>query len=121
MTKDDAIKVIEETRSFWEAEAAKAFSAKKPQVYAVAMHTERQFKKLIDAFRALPDAGWRDISIAPKDGTRILLAMTDRLGEQMVYEGRWNEDQKQFTSTNGFLIFDNCTHWMPLPPPPEKA
>jgi hypothetical protein len=105
MTKDDAIKAIENYPATLEFNGMTFINR----------------ESAIEVLNALPDAGWRDISEAPKDGSRILLAMKDRTGEQMVYEGRWNDKKKHFTSTNGFLLFDNCTHWMPLPPPPEKA
>lgn len=64
---------------------------------------------------------WQDISTAPKVGVILLglpIAGNLREDDRRVYEGRWNEDQKTFTSVNGFLLLSVATHWMPLPPPP---
>lgn len=67
---------------------------------------------------------WQSIETAPKDGTVILLgcppvgAMKDPRSRR-VYEGRWHDAQKTFTSVNGFLLLSVATHWMPLPEPPN--
>ena len=71
---------------------------------------------------------WRPIASAPKDGTRILLAV---LGTILI--GKWSDEAKFFGGESGqaWQIFecDNdeyyseatqmATHWMPLPDPPK--
>lgn len=64
---------------------------------------------------------WQTIDTAPRDGTRILIAVDERFGVISVREGRWNKEQNAFTSPNGFLLFTSATHWMPLPPPPSGS
>ncbi len=71
---------------------------------------------------------WKQIETAPKGpcgdclNTVILLslpaigALKDP-GARRVYEGRWNELQKTFTSVNGVILLSAATHWMPLPEP----
>lgn len=72
---------------------------------------------------------WQDISTAPKDGTRILLAgmpygPTIRCGCWGIgrYLGRKRGYEPGWTDTPGHTF--HPTHWMPLPAPPapsEKA
>lgn len=70
---------------------------------------------------------WQPISTAPKDGSKILVAMPEEL-VSIVY---WNPNMKQ---PRGHLFFpwvcefggnawrsDIPTHWMPLPSPPETS
>lgn len=65
---------------------------------------------------------WRPIETAPKDGTVILLGYTPNpRHERHVYEGRWHEDQGTWTSVNGFIVHEACTHWMPLPAAPKGS
>ena len=68
---------------------------------------------------------WRDISSAPKDGTRIII-YDPRYGP---LEGLWNEpDDYRGMSGNidwhDWLGIDGeiyePTHWQPLPAPPEQ-
>jgi len=69
----------------------------------------------IEAIRALPDAGWRDIESAPKDA--MILAHADGMVRLVMWEaGRWVQVGK--TIEHGWF---EPLHWMPLPPPPEKA
>jgi len=68
-------------------------------------------------------AKWESIESAPKDGSVILIGLPVvgnlTADDRRVYEGRWNEEEGMFTSVNGFLLFDEATHWMPLPEPPR--
>lgn len=68
---------------------------------------------------------WQPIEEAPKDGSVFLIGLPIagnlREGDRRVYEARWHEDQQQFTSVNGFLLFGGATHWRPLPAPPEAV
>lgn len=65
--------------------------------------------------------GWRDISTAPKDGTRILIY------EPPSYEGdpdvqyvvRWNGEKWEEALGEGYSTFD-ATHWRPLPAAPDQ-
>jgi hypothetical protein len=66
--------------------------------------------------------GWMPIETAPKDGVIFLIGYTPNSRmDRRVFEARWHDAQQKFTSVNGFLLFDNATHWMPLPPPPGIA
>jgi len=61
---------------------------------------------------------WKDISTAPKDGTRIL---APNLMERSVTIGVWTElyGGCWYDLTVGHLNgYWKPTHWMPLPPPP---
>lgn len=75
-----------------------------------------------DASRHSPGAAimtaWRDISTAPKDGTRILLTAPygdvpgNWIGVGAFYCAAWRDDRT-------YVLF-GPTHWMPLPPPPKS-
>lgn len=77
-------------------------------------------KAAIAAMQPAPQ--WQGIESAPRDGTIILLGLPIvgnlREVDRRVYEGRWHEEQKIFTSVNGFILLAAATHWMPLPTPP---
>lgn len=68
---------------------------------------------------------WQPIETAPKDGREILLFDRDDL--PTVFAGKW----APVAGDGGWWIYadellqDACaeafpTHWMPLPPPPER-
>jgi hypothetical protein len=66
--------------------------------------------------------GWRDISTAPRDGTRILA--TD--GTYILickYTGARGQYPARFAVANGYAysLSGQPTHWQPLPPPPKEA
>ena len=68
------------------------------------------------------EAGWQDISTAPKDGTSVLVAD----GDGAVFEARWLEDHEEWWRTNNdptdhWGQFIEATHWRPLPPPPSES
>jgi hypothetical protein len=103
MTKDDAIKAIEAIPPEW---ARKGSHAKYNMI---------TIEQAVNAIRALPDAGWRDISEAPLDA--MILAHADGMVRLVMWEaGRWVQVGK--TIEPGWF---EPLHWMPLPPPPEKA
>jgi len=69
---------------------------------------------------------WMDISTAPKDGTRILVAFQNHEGRTKQTCVRWDDD-------NGWLVgHDRAkniyfglnrrkpTYWLPLPAPPSE-
>ena len=64
---------------------------------------------------------WQLIKTAPRDAV-ILLGYEPHprmLGVRRVYEGRWDDNQRTWTSVNGFLVHNLATSWMPMPEPPE--
>ena len=72
------------------------------------------------------DGGWLPIESAPKDGTRILLALTG--GKQCVARTEHNPFQGaqwviygELGHVGCWVLADDCdpTHWQPLPKPPE--
>jgi hypothetical protein len=89
------------------------------------MVREPEHLATVERLQAALDASrWRPIETAPNDGSVILLGFTPhpRLGgARRVYEGRWNEGQEKWTSTNGFLALTGASHWMPLPAGPADG
>ena len=72
----------------------------------------------IERLRALTT--WHSIATAPKDGTRVLLAVA---GEKLICEcvGAWSAQHEQWRDVDyGHVLWDanEFTHWLPLPPPP---
>lgn len=65
------------------------------------------------ALKAADVAAWRLIESAPKDGTCILVPVR-HIGADVV---SWRMNGWRETS-NGLLMRDQPTHWMPLPPAP---
>jgi len=72
------------------------------------------------------DSNWQPIETAPKDGTAILIYEpppnwpTEKVG--VVYVVVWESDYvKAWVEADGerYRTFDDSTHWMPLPQPPE--
>ena len=75
---------------------------------------------------------WRDISSAPKDGTRFLAwgylhddgGPYEANGQSFMGEfpgmhiACWDEEFSGFVDCNGGGSYDGLTHWMPLPAPP---
>ena len=66
---------------------------------------------------------WQPIATAPKDGTRILLAVA---GERLTCEcvGAWSERRDQWYDVDyGHVLWDTnkFTHWMPLPDHPASV
>lgn len=58
--------------------------------------------------------GWQDISTAPKDGTRILIAKGENIGHAY-YRGLGF----CVVASNDMIRDSDITHWQPLPPPPK--
>ena len=65
------------------------------------------------AIKAADAVAWRPIESAPKDGACILVPVK-HIGADVV---SWHMNGWRETS-NGLLMRDRPTHWMPLPPPP---
>lgn len=74
-------------------------------------------EKLLHRIAALPPAtpaeGWRDISTAPKDGTRVLLGGK----KEWIAIGNYLEGFGWQDSTDGASV--RPSYWMPLAPPPS--
>lgn len=70
---------------------------------------------------------WRDISTAPRDGTRILLCFGEVYTRDNGYVtlGHWDGDGlggQAWNNAAGQTLTAKATHWMPLPaPPPDGA
>lgn len=60
-----------------------------------------------------PLQGWMPIESAPKDGTSIIIALTD----DTVSEAYWH---RRGWVVHGEFLSDQQTHWQPLPTPPAK-
>ncbi len=68
---------------------------------------------------------WKPIETAPRDGTRFLACFLKNRYEQ-IFPIAWSENvyDEGFGWTldaggSAVLMYDQLTHWMPLPPPPE--
>jgi hypothetical protein len=71
---------------------------------------------------------WQAISTAPKDGTPVLLfepgddeGVCFHIGRFARTPGfRKRPARDGWVIASGWLAFDEPTHWMPLPAPPER-
>jgi len=65
---------------------------------------------------------WQTIETAPKDGTAILMFEDIYLG--CINTGYWSAQNNGQWKSNGCaedaLVFENPSHWQPLPKPPIK-
>jgi hypothetical protein len=59
---------------------------------------------------------WRDISTAPKDGSRIHLGYRAMEGFDVI--AHWMEGEWRLSGTVGLKGRPEPTHWMPLPKSP---
>jgi len=64
---------------------------------------------------------WQPIETAPK-GARILIATPVLNSPSETHEARWKETDPLapdgcFSTLNGFIVFPEASHWMPLPEP----
>ena len=92
---------------------------------------DRALSKVATAARqdALREAGWRDISTAPRDGTPVLVSRD--MGEPWGWVRGWSRwvdvrgiagwISQGFFEIPGNLGLGHPTHWQPLPPPPSQA
>jgi hypothetical protein len=65
---------------------------------------------------------WRLVETAPKDGTWILLGWFELSGQTMREVAFWHSTKKVWCQTHrafGKEIYQQPTHWMPLPEPPR--
>lgn len=81
------------------------------------------WKAMLAAAPTPPQSNWQSIDSAPKDGTHVLVALDEIVGEAQYYieDGRehegWYWNDQHWTDAVGGEPFQP-THWMPLPPPP---
>ena len=63
---------------------------------------------------------WENISIAPRDGTKILLAYKE-YDVSEIEVAFWHEKWKEWDAGH-YLLSDDCEikGWLPLPPFPKK-
>lgn len=74
----------------------------------------RRLSQRVEELEARLSNPWRDISLAPKDGTRVL-AQCKWDGMAVV---RWVESKQKWVGFPG-SFFMEPTHFQPLPEPPE--
>ncbi len=85
---------------------------------AVKEQAEIEFEKEIcrlALFALAPATQWREISSAPKDGTRVQVLSSEVQHTAMFHAGRWIVSKGDGTED---IIITGLTHWQPLPPPP---
>jgi len=68
--------------------------------------------------------GWQPIETAPKDGTQVLLHLSD--GQATVAEYVMATDgfagwEVAHTERGAIYLMIRATHWMPLPEPPTSG
>lgn len=71
-----------------------------------------------------PQAPWRPISTAPKDGTEILACAHDHGERWFRAVAQWAEADPDFPGTVAGWFWPFAarpTHWMPPPPPPPET
>lgn len=88
--------------------------------FGFALRSTQHGWAVADASSTPDHGGWRPIDSAPKDGTWIILLM--RNGQ--VWKASWGRDrQNEMHWCTDKLSLAGCvvTHWMPLPPAPDKA
>jgi len=57
---------------------------------------------------------WQPIETAPRDGTWVLIFCDGN-----AIQAQWDRDDAYWANGRFGLGFDDATHWMPLPEPPE--
>lgn len=106
MTKDDAIKAI----------LAAGYEGSQGEAIV-------EISDAIEAIRALPDAGWGDIeSDNPPHGKPVLLCWWHELFKEWAYEVAPYSTGKRYDNGYSSMSYHgSATHWVDIPPPPEKA
>lgn len=64
---------------------------------------------------------WRPIESAPRDGSRMLLALCDSGHVYWCVSGVWSKRFKNWNDGMEPAGLADPTHWMPLPAPPKVA
>lgn len=87
--------------------------------------TQEKWTAALAAAPQPPEEGWLDISTAPKDGTRILLARCglNEAGEDFgiwwACAGSWSARWKNWNDGIEPCGLADPNYWMPLPAPPK--
>ena len=63
---------------------------------------------------------WQPIETAPKKGEAILVAFGYGFNAPCPLVVRWDGDEWALPDTDAIRLTFLPTHWMPLPPPPNK-
>ena len=88
-------------------------------------HDVKMYRAIADRLRAMQ---WRPVDTLPEDGDRVLVYAP--FGDQPhIWIDEWRMQQECPVSWSSYTVetgmnwcdhdFDDVTHWMPLPPPPE--
>ena len=71
-----------------------------------------------------PEAGWRSMESAPRDGTEFLSFASDRPAGKEISVIFWRDEFGWCFFDDGNLQLgtgDKITHWQPLPPAPQQT
>lgn len=63
---------------------------------------------------------WQPIETAPKNGDADILLYGVGLGEPEMFVGGWWALEEDWANQSGQIIRFTPTHWMPLPPEPNR-
>jgi len=74
-------------------------------------------RKLKLAFEAATPK-WQPIKTAPKDGTRILVAVEYARNNLTSEIAKWDKHHKEWRDSEGWKIQEMSNLWQPLPTPP---
>ena len=117
MTQAETVAQAEHLLEEWAQWCARSVAAGRLEAQAAAPGYARAIDQAVPVIRDLVallrehDQGWRDITSAPKDGTRV-----------MVWDG--HDVQVAFFVSESYgwrsdeLCSEELTHWQPLPLPP---
>lgn len=111
--------------TMWRAELRRATGKERNIAWSeVAPYDQERFRYVADTILASglvqDEAGWRDISTAPKDGTPFLAwEDSDRGPFKCWWRDEWPKREAYWMDYNDSE--PNPTHWMPLPAPPIRS
>ena len=71
----------------------------------------------MEQYGKLPE--WQPIETAPKNGTEIVLVVTDGFVGQLAFNAHWVRNRNGGECWSVALPGTTPTHWMPLPDPPS--
>lgn len=114
---DAATETFKEERAKWATEKRSLERKIKERNVALAKYQVALDKEIQ---RADLTPKWQGMDTAPRDGTKLMLWMKDK-----IYFGSWFENKTYPTISRWKVELpsswqDQPTHWMPLPPPPAE-